>query len=317
MRYAMMIEPQQGMSYEDILAVALAAEKAGIETFFRSDHYSSFPTAGLATTDAWVTTAGLARDTSTIKLGVLVSPVTFRLPGPFAKTVATVHEMSGGRVEVGLGAGWHEGEHRQFGVPFPSVKDRLNMLEEQVAIVRGLWTQPPGWSYEGQYYQLSDAVFEPSPAADGRQVPHIIMGGDGKPRSCRMAAQYADEYNVVFATPERATTAFDGVRRACATQGRDPDELVYSALSGVLIGADAADYRDRQRRQDEVLGSGAVGVEPPQDRADRWLLGTPDAALQRVAALEAAGVQRIVLHNYLPDDLDMISLIGKTIVRAS
>lgn len=179
MRYALMIEPQQGMSYEDIRAVALAAERAGIETLFRSDHYSSFPSAGLATTDAWATTAGLARDTSTLKIGVLVSPVTFRLPGPLAKTAATVHEMSGGRVELGIGAGWHEGESRQFGIPFPPVKQRLDMLEEYAAVVRGLWTQPPGWSFRGTHYQVEDALFEPRPDADGRPPIHLIMGGDG------------------------------------------------------------------------------------------------------------------------------------------
>jgi F420-dependent oxidoreductase-like protein len=316
MRYAMMIEPQQGMSYDDILSVALAAERAGIETFFRSDHYSSFPEAGLATTDAWATTAGLARDTSTIKLGVLVSPVTFRLPGPLAKTVATVHEMSGGRVELGLGAGWHEGEARQFGIPFPPLKERLDMLEEQVTILRGLWTEPPGWSFAGTHYQLEDTLFEPRPDAAGRPPIHLIMGGDGKPRSCRVAAQHADEYNVVFATPDRARTAFEGVRRACDARGRDADELVYSALCGVLIGADETEYQRRQKRQDDVLGPDAVGVEPPEDRADRWLLGTPEQALERVTKLEAAGVQRIVLHNYLPDDLDMIELLGEGLVRA-
>jgi F420-dependent oxidoreductase-like protein len=316
MRYAMMIEPQQGMSYDDILSVALAAERAGIETFFRSDHYSSFPEAGLATTDAWATTAGLARDTSTIKLGVLVSPVTFRLPGPLAKTVATVHEMSGGRVELGLGAGWHEGEARQFGIPFPPLKERLDMLEEQVTILRGLWTEPPGWSFAGTHYQLEDTLFEPRPDTAGRPPIHLIMGGDGKPRSCRVAAQHADEYNVVFATPDRARTAFEGVRRACDARGRDADELVYSALCGVLIGADETEYQRRQKRQDDVLGPEAVGVEPPEDRTDRWLLGTPEQALERVTKLEAAGVQRIVLHNYLPDDLDMIELLGEGLVRA-
>ena len=315
MRYAMMIEPQQGMSYDDILSVALAAERAGIETFFRSDHYSSFPEAGLATTDAWTTTAGLARDTSTIKLGVLVSPVTFRLPGPLAKIVATVHEMSGGRVELGLGAGWHEGEALQFGVPFPPLKERLDMLEEQVTILRGLWSEPPGWSFTGTHYHLEDTLFEPRPEAAGRPPIHLIMGGDGKPRSCRVAAQHADEYNVVFATPDRARTAFEGVRRACEARGRDADELVYSALCGVLIGADEAEYQRRQKRQDDVLGPEAVGVEPPEDRADRWLLGTPEQALERVTKLEAAGVQRIVLHNYLPDDLDMIELLGERLVR--
>jgi F420-dependent oxidoreductase-like protein len=316
MRYAMMIEPQQGMSYDDICSVALAAERAGIETFFRSDHYSSFPEAGLATTDAWATTAGLARDTSTIKLGVLVSPVTFRLPGPLAKTVATVHEMSGGRVELGLGAGWHEGEARQFGIPFPPLKERLDMLEEQVEILHGLWSEPPGWSFAGTHYQLEDTLFEPRPDAAGRPPIHLIMGGDGKPRSCRVAAQHADEYNVVFATPDRARTAFEGVRRACEARGRDADELVYSALCGVLVGADETEYQRRQKRQDDVLGPEAVGVEPPEDRADRWLLGTPEQALERVTKLEAAGVQRIVLHNYLPDDLDMIELLGERLVRA-
>lgn len=317
MRYAMMIEAQQGMSYDDILEVARAAEAAGIEAFFRSDHYSSFPEAGRATTDAWATTAGLARDTSEIRLGVLVSPVTYRLPGPFAKMVATVDEMSGGRVEVGLGAGWHEGEHRQFGIPFPPVSDRLDMLEEQVAIVHGLWTEPRGWNFSGTYYQLDDAVFEPRPeGSGGRRHPHLIMGGEGRPRSCRMAARYADEYNVVFATPERVSVAFEGVRTACAAAGRDPDGIVRSALCGVLIGADEADYRDRQRRQDDVLGNAAVGVEPPEDRKRRWLLGTPEQALERIAALEAAGVQRIVLHNYLPEDRDMIQLLGETIVKA-
>lgn len=316
MRYAIMIEPQQGMGYDDIRAVALAAERAGIETFFRSDHYSSFPAAGLATTDAWATTAGLARDTSTIKLGVLVSPAIFRLPGPLAKTVATVHEMSGGRVEVGLGAGWHEGEARQFGIPFPPMGERLDMLEEQVTILRGLWSEPAGWSFEGKHYQIEDALFAPRPDDGGRPPIHLIMGGDGKPRSCRVAAEHADEYNVVFATPERVSAAYDGIRRACDTRGRDADEIVRSALCGVLVGSDEADYRKRQQRQDDVLGDGAVGVEPKEDRDGRWLLGTPDQALERVAALEAAGVQRIVLHDYLPDDLDMIELIGARMVRA-
>jgi len=285
MRYALMIEPQQGMSYEDILAVARAAERAGIETFFRSDHYSSFPEAGLATTDAWATTAGLARDTSTVKLGVLVSPVIFRLPGPLAKTAATVHEMSGGRVELGIGAGWHEGEARQFGIPFPPVKERLDRLEEYAAVVRGLWTQPPGWSFQGQHYQVEDALFEPRPDADGRPPIHLIMGGDGKPRSCRLAAEHADEYNVVFATPERARTAFEGVRRACEERGRDSDELVYSALCGVLIGSDEMEYSDRQKRQDDVLGPAAGGVEPPEDRLDRRVLGTRETARERFFAL--------------------------------
>ena len=185
-----------------------------------------------------------------------------------------------------------------------------------MTVVRGLWSQPPGWGFRGKHYRIEDALFAPRPDDGGRPAIHVIMGGDGKPRSCRMAAEHADEYNVVFATPERAGTAFDGIRRACEARGRDAEEIVRSALCGVLIGADEAEYRQRQARQDAVLGADAVGVEPPEDRAGRWLLGTPDAALERVAALEAAGVQRIVLHDYLPEDLDMIELIGERIVRA-
>src|SRR5918992_5138446 len=181
MRYALMTEPQQGLSYDEILAIVRTAEEAGLEAFFRSDHYTSFPgEEGLPTTDAWTTLAGLARDTTRIHLGTLVSPVTFRLPGVLAKVVTTVDEMSGGRVEIGLGAGWNELEHAELGIPFPDLGKRFDMLEESLAILHGLWTEPPGWSFDGAHWQVSSARFVPRPVPrEGRRHPNIIVGGEG------------------------------------------------------------------------------------------------------------------------------------------
>src|SRR5918994_2914325 len=175
MRYALMTEPQQGLSYAEILAAARAAEAAGIEAFFRSDHYASFPGgSGKPTTDAWTTVAGLARETSTIRLGVLVSPVTFRIPGSLAKVVQTVDEMSGGRIEAGFGAGWNDEEHRQLGMPFPPIGERYDMLEEQMALIHGLWTEPDGWSSDGPRWPVDGSVQHGEIRRGGRRHPHII-----------------------------------------------------------------------------------------------------------------------------------------------
>ena len=175
MRLALMTEPQQGLTYDEIRAAARTAEEAGLEAFFRSDHYASFPgPEDGPTTDAWATLAGLARDTDRINIGSLVSPMTFRLPGPFAKLVATVDEMSGGRVEVGMGAGWNDLEHAQLGIPFPSLDERYTMLEEAVAIVHGLWTEPDGWRFDGSHWQVRDALFRTRPERNGRRHPPII-----------------------------------------------------------------------------------------------------------------------------------------------
>ena len=178
MRYALMTEPQQGLSYDDILALARSAEAAGIEAYFRSDHYASFPgDGGKPTTDAWATLAGLARETSTIRLGTLVSPVTFRLPGNLAKVVQTVDEMSGGRIEAGLGAGWNEDEHRQLGIPFPPLRERYDMLAEELAILHGLWTEPDGWSFDGTHWQVRAS----------RRHGQIARGGARSPGACPLA----------------------------------------------------------------------------------------------------------------------------------
>ncbi len=192
MRFALMIEPQQGLTYDEQLEVALRAEAAGFETLFRSDHYDSFPGgSGKPTTDAWVVLAGLARETSTIGLGTLVSPVLFRYPGNLAKAAATVDEMSGGRVEVGVGAGWHEHEHLGHGFTFPSLTERADHLEEALEILRGLWDGPDGWSFNGAHYQVADAGFRPKPSKlpgrAGRRIP-IITGGQGSPRATRTSS---------------------------------------------------------------------------------------------------------------------------------
>ena len=216
---------QQGLSYADQLAVARRAETAGFEAFFRSDHYQSFPGPDdLPTTDAWTVLAGIARETSTIRLGALVSPVTYRLPGLFAKIVTTVDEMSGGRVEVALGTGWHEHEHARHGVPFPPIAERAEMLEETLTILRGLWQEPDGWSYHGRHWSVSNALFRPKPVQ--RPHPPILVGGDGTPRGLRIAARYADEFNLTTpirpASPTGMPPSTPPAGRSAATRARSP-----------------------------------------------------------------------------------------------
>jgi F420-dependent oxidoreductase-like protein len=313
MRYALMTEPQQGLTYDEILAIARTAEEAGFEAYFRSDHYASFPGAsGLPTTDAWATLAGLARDTSTIRLGTLVSPVTFRIPGNLAKVIQTVDEMSGGRVEAGFGAGWNEVEHAQLGIPFPSLAERYAMLEEQMAIIHGLWTEPDGWSYGGEHWQVRGAKQHGPIARGGRRHPHIVFGGKGGPRLSALVARYGDEFNLNSASPDDAPAAYVNVREACRAEGRDPDELVYSAMTGVLVAESEHDLRARVADLLAALGQGRTdGDAWLAERRRRWVMGTPDEARERVAALEAAGVQRVMLQDLLPRDLDHVRLIGR------
>jgi F420-dependent oxidoreductase-like protein len=315
MRYALMSEPQQGLTYAEIRALALTAEEAGFEAYFRSDHYASFPGgSGRPTTDAWATLAGLARETTRINLGTLVSPVTFRLPGNFAKVVTTVAEMADGRLEVGLGAGWNELEHRQLGLPYPDTGERFTMLEQQLAILRGLWTEPDGWSYEGEHWQVRDALFYPKPPArDGRRHPNLIIGGAGGPRMAALVARYADEFNLTSASVETAEEAYARVRGACASAGRDPDAITYSAMTGVLVGRDEDELR---RRVGDLFAE--IGQAPGSDadewlatRRKRWVMGTPEQARERVEQLAAVGVQRVMLQTFLPRDLEMVRLLGE------
>jgi F420-dependent oxidoreductase-like protein len=313
MRYALMTEPQQGLSYDDILAAARTAEEAGLEAFFRSDHYASFPgESGLPTTDAWATLAGLARETKTIRLGTLVSPVTFRTPGNLAKVIQTVDEMSGGRIEAGFGAGWNEDEHAQLGLPFPPLAERFEMLAEQLALIQGLWTEPDGWSFEGEHWQVRGAMRHGAIARGGRRHPPIILGGKGQPRLAAIVARYGDEFNLNSASPDDATPAYRRVRDACKEIGRDPDELVYSAMTGVLVAETEGDLRSRVADLMQALGRGAADGEAwLAERRGRWIMGTPDEALERVAALERQGTQRVMLQNFLPRDLDHVRLMGR------
>ena len=313
MRYALMSEPQQGLAYDEILALARTAEEAGIEAYFRSDHYASFPGAsGLPTTDAWTTLGGLARETERIRLGVLVSPVTFRIPGSLAKVIQTADEMSGGRVEAGFGAGWNEDEHAQLGIRFPPVGERFDMLGEQLAILHGLWTEPDGWSFDGTHWQVRGARRHGEVARDGRRHPHIIQGGKGKPRLAALVARYADEFNLNSASPDDAPAAYGRVRAACADIGRDPDEVVYSAMTGVLVAESQEDLRTRVADLLDALGqSGSDADAWLAERRTRWIMGTPDEAHERVAALERQGTQRVMLQDFLPRDLDHVRLIGR------
>jgi len=313
MRYALMTEPQQGLTYDEILAIARTAEAAGLEAFFRSDHYASFPgESGLPTTDAWATLAGLARETERIRLGVLVSPVTFRIPGNLAKVIQTVDEMSDGRVEAGLGAGWNADEHAQLGIPFPELGERYDMLAEQLAILHGLWTEDDGWSFEGEHWSVRGAIRHGPIARGGRKHPHVILGGRGLPRMAELVARYADEFNLLSASPGEAADAYGRVRDACRTVGRDAEELVYSAMTGVLVAETDEDLRTRVADLLVALGQGqADGDAWLAERRKRWIIGTPDEARERVAAFEEQGAQRMMLQDFLPRDLDHVALMGR------
>jgi alkanesulfonate monooxygenase len=295
-------EPQQGASYDDLLAVARLAEELGFDAFFRSDHYQRMgggsPLPG--PTDAWITLAGLARETSTIRLGTLVTAGTFRLPGPLAISVATVDAMSGGRVELGLGSGWFDDEHTSYGIPFGSVKERFDRYEEQLAIITGLWETPEGetFSFDGAEYQLVDSPALPKPVQTPR--PPIIIGGGGQKRTPRLAATYADEFNMPFTDLDGTGAAFDRVRAACETRDRDPGSMVFSAAQVVCCGADEAEVARRAkaigRQVDELRQNGAAG--------------TPDEVIARLQAYAELGATRAYLQVLDLSDLDHLRLLA-------
>jgi alkanesulfonate monooxygenase SsuD/methylene tetrahydromethanopterin reductase-like flavin-dependent oxidoreductase (luciferase family) len=325
MRFVLMTEPQQGMSYADQLAIAKRAEANGFDAFFRSDHFASFPgEAGKPTTDAWTVVAGLARETQRIGLGVLVSPVTFRHPGVFAKVVITADEMSGGRIEVGIGAGWNHDEHRQLGLAFPAITERADLLEDTLAIVHGLWGEPDGWTYEGiTGVRIGGSLFRPRPVdmpgRPGTPVggvrPRIIVGGQGSPRSYRLAAAYADEFNLSSSSPARAVEVGIELDAACQAIGRDPATLARSTMAGVLVGRTQAEVEARERTLLAAFGDDADDGEAWLDeRRSRWVYGTPEAARAQLERFAAAGMDRIMLQDFLPWDLDMVDVMGEELV---
>jgi F420-dependent oxidoreductase-like protein len=288
-------EPQEGATYADLLAVAQRTEELGFDAFFRSDHYVAFSGDGLpGPTDAWTTLAGLARETSRIRLGTLVTPVTFRLPGPLAISVAQIDQMSGGRVEVGLGAGWHDGEHAAYGIPFPPMGTRFAMLEEQLQILRGLWSDGR-FSFEGEHYRLVDAPALPKPVQ--RPGPPIVMGGYGATRTPRLAATYADEFNVPMGPLDVTATQFERVREACSLTGRS---VLLSAAQTVCVGKDEAEVRRRAE---------AIGQSPEQLRAT-GVAGSPGEVVDRIGAFAAAGASRIYLQVLDLHDLEHLDLIA-------
>jgi alkanesulfonate monooxygenase SsuD/methylene tetrahydromethanopterin reductase-like flavin-dependent oxidoreductase (luciferase family) len=324
MRFALMIEAQQGLSYEDQLAIALRAEAAGFEALFRSDHYASFPgDSGQATTDAWAILAGLARETSTIGLGTLVSPVTFRHPGNFVKLVTTVDEMSGGRLEVGVGAGWNEADHIQHGLPFPDIKERADLMEDQLALLHGLWEEPPGWRFDGHRIKVRNGMLIPGPVQreerpigkNGRRRPRILTGSEGSPRAFRIAARYSDEFNLSSSSPDVARKKEAELDAACQAAGRDPKTLTRSTMAGTIIGRDEAEVSQRADALLAAFGQQASsGIEWLNARRNRWLLGTPDQARAMVGRFAEAGIERIMLQDFLPHDLDMIDLMAEELI---
>jgi alkanesulfonate monooxygenase SsuD/methylene tetrahydromethanopterin reductase-like flavin-dependent oxidoreductase (luciferase family) len=241
-----------------------------------------------------------------------VSPVTFRIPGNLAKLIQTVDEMSGGRIEAGFGAGWNADEHAQLGIPFPDIGERYDMLTEQMAIIHGLWTEPDGWSYDGEHWQVRGAMRHGVIARGGRKHPHILFGGKGGPRLAGLVARYGDEFNLNSASPDDAPEAYARVRAACEEIGRDPNEVVYSAMTGVLVAETEGDLRARVADLLSALGQGETdGDAWLAERRRRWIMGTPDEARERVQAFEERGTQRIMLQDFLPRDLDHVRLMGR------
>lgn len=302
-------EPQEGATYDDLLAVATRAERLGFGAFFRSDHYRGISHPGRlpGPTDAWITLAGLARDTTTIRLGTLVTSATFRLPGPLAIAVAGVDQMSGGRVELGLGAGWYDDEHHNYGIPFPPLGERFERLEEQLDVIRGLWATPEGgtFSHDGPHYRLVDGPALPKPTQ--RPGPPIIIGGFGPRRTPRLAARHADEFNVPFGDPGTAATANAAVDAACEAAGRDPSTVIRSVAQTVCCGADDAEVARR---------AAAIDRDPDELRAAQ-LGGTPDQVLSRLAEFAAIGITRVYLQVLDLADLDHLDLLAERVLPAA
>ena len=305
MKVRIFTEPQQGASYDTLLAVAQKAEALGFDAFFRSDHYLTMGGDGLpGPTDAWTTLAGIARETSRIRLGTLVTSATFRFPGVLAIQVAQVDAMSGGRVELGLGAGWYDAEHAAYGIPFPPLGERFERLEESYAILTGLWGTPDGetFTFDGRHYHLKDSPALPKP----RQRPHppLIVGGGGAKRTPRLAATYADEFNLPFSSLADTDAQFGRVRAACEARGRDPASLRLSAAQVVCCGKDEAEVARRARnigRQvDELRANGAAG--------------TPDEVSARLQAFADIGAETVYLQVLDLDDLDHLDLLATDVV---
>jgi len=306
MQLRIFTEPQQGADYGRLLAVARAAEELGFDAFFRSDHFLRMgEVSGLpGPTDSWLTLAALAVQTSRIRLGTLVTSATFRLPGLLAVAVAQADEMSGGRIELGLGAGWFEAEHAAYGIPFPPVGERFGRLAEQLEVITGLWGVPDGqlYSFDGDYYQIRDSPGLPKPAQ--RPRPPIIVGGHGPKRTPRLAARYADEFNVGFSSAAETGAQFGRVREACQAAGRDPGSLIYSAAHLTCCGRDDAEFARR---------AAAIGRDVAELR-DIGLTGSPAEVVDKIGQYAEHGASRIYLQILDLHDLDHLELLATEVM---
>jgi len=308
MKLRIFTEPQQGADYATLRRVALATEELGFDAFFRSDHYLKMGSvSGLpGPTDAWTTLAGLAVETSRIRLGTLMTAATFRLPGPLAITVAQVDQMSGGRVELGIGAGWYEAEHSAYGIPFPSLGERFDRLEEQLEIITGLWETPAGstFSFAGKHYQLADSPALPKPSQQPR--PPVLVGGGGPRRTPALAARFADEFNAAFSSADESAALFDRVREACSAAGRPASSMTYSVAHVVCCGKDDASFRRRAE---------AIGRDPQELRAI-GLTGTPAEVVDKIGAFASAGATTVYLQVLDLSDLEHLELIAAEVAPA-
>ncbi|MCV7128328.1 MULTISPECIES: LLM class F420-dependent oxidoreductase [Mycolicibacterium] len=304
--FRIFVEPQQGASYADQLAVARTAESAGYSAFFRSDHYVAMAGDGLpGPTDSWVTLAGIARETSTIRLGTMVTSATFRYPGPLAISVAQVDEMSGGRVEFGIGAGWFEAEHKAYAIPFPPLGERFDRLTEQLEILTGLWTAAPGetFDYSGRHYSIVDSPALPKPAQ--RPHPPIIIGGGGAKRTPALAARFADEFNIPFVPLDTLTEQYGRVAAAVEQAGRAKDSLIYSAAFVLCVGRDETEIARR---------AAAIGREVDELRSNSPVVGTPGEVVDKLRPFLEAGVQRIYLQLLDMSDLDHVQFFAEQVI---
>lgn len=307
MDFRVFVEPQQGATYADQLAVARAAEDLAFSAFFRSDHYLAMSGDGLpGPTDSWVTLAGIARETSTIRLGTMVTSATFRYPGPLAIAVAQVDEMSGGRVELGLGAGWFEAEHKAYAIPFPALGERFDRLEEQLRILTGMWETPVGATYDftGTHYTVVDSPALPKPTQS--PLP-IVIGGTGAKRTPALAAEFASEFNVPFVPLETVQTQFARVSDAVAAAGRPADSMTYSAAFVVCAGRDEAEIAKR---------AAAINREVDELRSNSPLVGTPAEIVDKLGPFLEAGVQRVYLQLLDQSDLDHLELFAGEVIPA-
>ena len=315
MRICLMIEGQEGVSWDQWVVLAGLCEDLGFDALFRSDHYAGIPDGGRGALDAWTTIAALGARTSTLRFGTLVSPVTFRHPSVLAKAVVTADHVTGGRVELGMGAGWFELEHTEFGFPFPPIAERMAILAEQVEIVHRSWDAgEPEVTFRGEHYALEGCRALPKPLQQPH--PNLIFGGGAGPVSTALAARWADEYNVNFSTIETIRGARDRVHAAWEAAGRG-EPPVLSLMTGTIVGADRDDLLDRASRVMALDGETGDPKAWLESVADEWIVGTTDEVLERLGLLSEAGIQRVMMQYLVHDDLDGVRIIGRDLIPAA